>query len=148
MITGKFVLLIFASITGFLGIILLVVIAIMKKVEKQKQIKCQQKVEATIVDVVRDSTLNYEAGDLIIWYPIYEYQFQGETLREQSSLGNKKENYQIGTKVELYIDPSNPTNIYTKDKEALSKITTIFIIASSILLILSTIFFLCFSKFK
>lgn len=90
MITGKFVLLIFASITGFLGIILLVVIAIMKKVEKQKQIKCQQKVEATIVDVVRDSTLNYEAGDLIIWYPIYEYQFQGETLREQSSLGNKK----------------------------------------------------------
>lgn len=148
MITGKFVLLIFASITGFLGIILLVVIVIMKKVEKQKQIKCQQKVEATIVDVVRDSTLNYEAGDLIIWYPIYEYQFQGETLREQSSLGNKKENYQIGTKVELYIDPSNPTNIYTKDKEALSKITTIFIIASSILLILSTIFFLCFSKFK
>ncbi len=139
--TGKLVVLILSSGTAFLGIIFLIVIIIAKKVEKQKQEKCTQKVEATIVDVIEERSIN--SDDIMTYpFPVYEYQYHNETFRTTASIGSVQKKYEIGKKEEIYIDPSNPKNIYLKDKETMTKIIKVFTYTTIALLVLSIVFFI------
>lgn len=70
------------------------------------------------------------------YYPIYEY--KGNIYRKSSNVGRYSNNFEIGKKVQIYIDPQNPEKIY-EDSNVPKLIVYIFGIIG-VVMVLSCVF--------
>lgn len=105
---GKFVSIIFL-IVGFSFILTSVIIMV---TDSNKKKSCTQKVYATITSLNRierkeiDRKIRY-----ISYYPVYQYEYMGETYERESNVGGKEESFTIGATRSIFINPKDPTEI-------------------------------------
>lgn len=96
-----------------LGIVFLIVSLVVNISFQKKKEKCTQGVEATIVDMNKmERTETGNDAPYISYFPVYEYEYEGKIYRKGSNVGNNKNSFEIGKKVQIYIDPENPEVIY------------------------------------
>ena len=112
--TGSIIMLVFAGVLGFLGVVFIVVGIAIAKNWKNKVNNCTQKVTGKVVDIVShtSSSGGMDATYTTSWYPIIEYEADGETLTEQSPYGSYESKYVKGRKVEVCYNPENHKDFY------------------------------------
>ncbi|MBE5944264.1 MAG: DUF3592 domain-containing protein [Lachnospiraceae bacterium] len=95
-------------ITGFFAVagIILTIVAVIKKFGMKE--RCTQIVTATCVDI--DSHINYDddGPDTRVYCPIYEFYYNGQTHRVSNNVYSNFSIPQIGTNVQLFINPYEP----------------------------------------
>lgn len=111
---------------GFLalGIVFCIVSAIVTVSFQKKKDYCTQIVEARIVTV--NQIERSEAGNdppYRSYFPVYEYKYMGKTYQKASNVGNRKQAFEIGKTVQIYINPDNPEMIY--EDSAVPKLVSI-----------------------
>ena len=81
--------------------------------ERKRIQNCTSMVTAEVVDLVRVESTDFDMySPTVSWYPVYEYWTGQRTVRIQSLAGGKENKYKTGQKIELYINPDNPEEIY------------------------------------
>lgn len=128
-----FLTLLFSTLVLSAPFLILVPIIGNKRLEKM----CGAEVLATIVDhhvtFKRD-----ELGEEKIYFPVYEFYFEGNKYSVTNSIYSDTSPKEVGTKVKLRINPNNPEEFMKKPKLKLSFIITgiIFLIAAIPLLVM------------
>ena len=79
---------------------------------KRKKKKCTQLVPAVIVDIERVSYTSTDGIGMTSWFPIYEYWYQGNRIQKRALTGTSNQDFYIGQKVKLYLNPFNPNEFY------------------------------------
>ena len=133
---------IFSCLSLFLGIGMIIG-AVLTKISFQKREKeCTQIVDATIVDLNRVERSD-DGPMFVSYFPIYEYQYKGKVYRSGSNVGNLKSKFEIGRKVQIYINPQKPEKIYENSNvpKLIVRIFSIIGLAALILALLVYIFF-------
>lgn len=83
----------------------------LKKKLRRKKEDCSIAAKGTIVKVIKKYVRNSDPRRKHIYYPVYEYMVNGEQITVKSEYGTYTA-CQVGTQVELYYNPHNPTEIY------------------------------------
>lgn len=89
----------------------------LKKKLRQRKEDCSIAVKGAIVNVIKKYVRNSDPRRCHIYYPVYEYMANGEQTTVKSEYGSYTA-YQVGTQVDLYYNPRNPTEIYVPDGNA------------------------------
>ena len=104
-IGGTIFLLVFCLIWIGAGIGLTVYMNHQKKV-------CTEKVVAEVVDNASVKTHSKKHRTSTSYAPVFEYEYNGGHYKVRSKTATKPARYSVGEKVEIKIDPSDPTRIY------------------------------------
>lgn len=87
--------------------------------EKKRRKKCTESVMAEVVDhtyvkIYDNETKSYDTKTA----PLYEYSYKGELCRQTGSTYKSwLKKMQIGSKVELFVDPENPKSFFCTAEE-------------------------------
>ena len=109
---------------------------------------CTETISATIIDIQETRTKDYEGYYRTTYYNVYQYKY-GQITYNKKSNTNKHDNYNIGDKVTIKVDPNNPSEFIDANTTSTLNILFIaFIIASSIMFIVSIILFIIYIKNK
>ena len=133
---------IFSCIFLFLGIGMIIG-AVLTKISFQKRgQECTQIVDATIVDLNKMERSD-DGSTFVSYFPIYEYQYNGKVYRSGSNVGNLKSKFEIGRKVQIYINPQKPEKIYENSNvpKLIVRIFPIISLAALIIALFVYIFF-------
>lgn len=84
---------------------------------KRKKKKCTQLVPAVIVDIERVSYTSTDGIGMTSWFPIYEYWYQGNRIQKRALTGTSNQDFYIGQKVKLYLNPFNPNEFYCPEEK-------------------------------
>lgn len=91
----------------------------LKKKLRQRKEYCSIATEGTIVEVIGKYMHTNNYSNRHMYFPVYEYMANGEKVTTKSEYGkNSRSACQVGTKVELYYNPHNPTEIYVPADKA------------------------------
>lgn len=94
-----------------------------------RKAQCSERVSAVVVDNVQRETKtpkrhsktarrHAQTTPTITYAPIYEYEYNGQTYRVESSTSSNPPRHHKGEHIELMIDPDNPTRLYDKSGAA------------------------------
>lgn len=116
------------TIFGYIISIVFIGIGIMgirKKLELKRSRKNMYAVSGTQADYYCDKRKQF--GEADIYYPIYEFTWNGELRRYQSRLGSSNKKYRtIGRKVQMLIEPETEKIICKEDEQSIGSIYFIF----------------------
>ena len=94
---------------------------VMIKSYKHKQEVCTVKVEAVVIEnkkvTHRSKTKNGHRRTTTTYAPVYSYTYNGTDYTQKSSVSANPPVFNVGDRVELYLNPSNPQEIFVpRDK--------------------------------
>lgn len=100
-------------VLGSLSIVFLILSISMLTMEKRRKKVCTQLVEAEITEIIKVESTDFDTiSPTVSWYSIYKYWTGLEWRYRRSDVGGKEKKYQIGQKIELYINPNKTEEIY------------------------------------
>ncbi|MCL2843601.1 MAG: DUF3592 domain-containing protein [Oscillospiraceae bacterium] len=70
------------------------------------------------------------------YYAVFEYTVGGISYEHQNVVGNNKPKYEIGEKVEIYYDPSNPAEVTLEGSQKATKVLMLSFGAGGVLFLL------------
>lgn len=101
------------AILGFIGFVFLFISIGMKISENKRKQNCTQAVTAEVIDIRRIESTDFDTySPTVSWYPVYQYRTGQRDVCVRSVVGGKENQYKIGQKIELYINPENPEENY------------------------------------
>lgn len=106
---------------------------------KRKKKKCTQLVPAVIVDIERVSYTSTDGIGMTSWFPIYEYWYQGNRIQKRALTGTSNQDFYIGQKVKLYLNPFNPNEFYCPEEKR-GFLIGVFYAVGSLVFLLAIIF--------
>lgn len=107
----------FPGVFLFLGVVFLLLGIGMKISWNRKERVCTQPCNATIVDVQREVSRSADDSYMESWYPVYEYYANGTTIQRRSSVGRRKNDFIIGSRVTLYLNPEKPREYFCPEEK-------------------------------
>lgn len=88
-----------------------------------------------------------DSGRSITYSPIYVYEYKGKTYHAGSSFSMAPAAYKIGDKVEIVINPDDPTQIYDPEMaEKMSKAPILFIVIGVAVIVVELIAIIAISR--
>lgn len=99
-----------------MGLILLLAAGLIGLSHRRNLARCTQRTVAVVEQVRRE--VSHSVGSRkrsVFWYPVFSYQANGERLVRKSNFGRGKPLFQVGQRVTLWFDPSDPYRIYVPD---------------------------------
>ena len=143
---GKKAVKVSAFLLLFMAIIFGTVSIFMKLKSNDLTKSCTETISATIIDIQETRTKDYEGYYITTYYNVYQYKY-GQLTYTKKSNTNKHDNYNIGNKVTINVDPNNPSEFIDANTTSTLNILFIaFLIASSIMFIVSIILFIIYIK--
>jgi len=118
---------------GGIGIIFLVVGIGLIVSRNHKRGICTQPISAKIVDMQESHRWDSDGYVSVMWFPVYEYYFNGEKIVKCSNVGGSKQSIHMGKTVEIFINPNNPDEFYC-EKDALKFVASVFIGVGAVLI--------------
>lgn len=103
-----------AVIFYFVAVIIFAIMIIVVENMKKDYEKCTQEVEAV---VVRNDLVKKRSGKGTLYYPVYEYEYNGKKYLQQGPVGNKSIRHDVGDKVTIHIDPDRPSRFYDEKED-------------------------------
>lgn len=97
---------------GFIGLVFLCIAFGLIITGKKKRTVCTQMVPAVIVDVERMDSTSTDGTSMVSWFPVYEYWYGGNRIRKRARIGSARQDFYVGQRVELYLNPQNPNEFY------------------------------------
>lgn len=85
--------------------------------KKKARGSCIRKVKAHIADVECSEAGIIHGEGLVSRYPVYEYSVNGRRFRKRSAVGSTYENFRIGKKKVLYINPENMNEFHVPENQ-------------------------------
>ncbi len=125
--------LMFSGMPALIGTTLIIVgVSLIIKKHKRRK-RCTLPIIATVVNLANCQSIddNNNPSDAII--PIFEYSVQNITYRRQPVYGGTGAGYGIGQKIDLLVDPNEPSEYYYA-KEKTGIFSAFFIIVGAIFL--------------
>lgn len=86
---------------------------------QKRQKNCVSSAVATIVEI--QQVTSSATGDGIpttSWYPVYEYDVGGQTIRKRSSYGFARDKYSVGQRVEIKYNPYDYNEFYNPSDQS------------------------------
>lgn len=102
---------------GIIGVIFIGIAIGVSASGRKKRRVCTQLVRGHIVDVERSDNISMDGLRTVSWYPVYEYEANGHTIRKRSHMGSAHQDFYVGQKVNLYINPENCNEFYCPDEK-------------------------------
>ncbi len=94
--------------------------------------KCTEPVTATVVEInekrerrMSDEDLNPEY--IKYYYPVFEYSYNGKDYKIESKDGEKPSSYEVNEKVDLLVNPNNPSEFIVKGSKGYLFLTVLFL---------------------
>ncbi len=91
---------------------------------------CTVEAIAKVVEI--RTTTSAEDGDS--YYPVLEYNANGQIMREESSIGSSNQKYQINDNVDILYNPENPKEFLIKGEFDIRILGIIFVVMGIIAL--------------
>lgn len=124
-------------VLAFIGPILLCIGLALLTSEISKRRKCSKSTEATIVDIFTRTEAVFRGSYVTYYYPVYEYEVDGQTYRSSSLQCSKLENwFQVGNTSTIYYNPYNPNEIVSRRYWGDFIASLVFVVAGIIILII------------
>lgn len=136
--TQSFIVKVVCVILIFVGIIFVAVGVGVSISEKKKKSSCTYLVMAEIIDMRKSVTSWQDHSKTVSWYPVYQYYIYDEVLTVNSNIGHYKPVYEVGDRVEIYVDPRHPDIIYDPTRTGIM-VGKIFIVVGALLGICSVV---------
>lgn len=135
------------------SVIFIAVGSIVMMYPKIKSHKCTETVTAEVVDNLSDishhsSGRKHYSNSSVVYRPVFAFTYEGKDYHIESHTASNPPAFDVGERVELKIDPDDPTNFYAPSDKTTSIIGIIFIAMGSIFLIMGIIFVIVFSRAK
>lgn len=110
----QLILIFLAVVLLLLGIIFTGVSIGVQRTSDRKHSDCTVHAYAKVVDIQKKRVGGKRIGDMPVtsWFPVYEYQVNGEDYRKISTVGTSKPEVEIGQRVDLYYNPARPQDFY------------------------------------
>lgn len=121
---------------AFIGIVFLGIAVGLIYTGKRNRTRCTQLVSATVVDMERMNSTSTDGSSMVSWFPVYEYWYRGTQITKRSKVGSADQNFYVGQKVELYVNPQNPNEFYCP-LEKRKVLEAIFLGVGCVLLVIS-----------
>ena len=88
---------------------------------RRKQKRCSAETEGIVAGYDTRISTDSETGDSEVYAPVFEYWYDGHLCRSTSRYYSGKQNYDIGQKVTLYINPDKPEEFldYARERKML-----------------------------
>ena len=88
---------------------------------RRKQKRCSVETEGVVAGYDSHISTDIDTGSTEVYAPIFEYWYDGRLCRSTSQYYNGKQNYDIGQKVTLYINPEKPEEFldYARERKML-----------------------------
>ncbi len=109
---GAWIFLILKYGFGGIGIIFICVAIGLIISNKRKRGVCTQPVPAVVVNIERMDSTSTDGIRMVSWFPIFEYWYGGISIQKRSSMGSAHQDFYIGQRVQLYLNPQNPNEFY------------------------------------
>lgn len=110
--------------------------ALEKEVEQESQ-GCDTDVTAVIAEI---STRDMGEGYKPVYAPVYSFEYEGHEYNVQGKIWEDDRHYEVGQKVTIKIDSSDPTHIYDPEYNSESMITSVLLDAGIMLLVPGLVF--------
>ncbi|WP_028505856.1 DUF3592 domain-containing protein [Ruminococcus sp. FC2018] len=105
--------------------------------------RCTEEVRAVVVDNIKGSK---DDNGRYSYYPVFQYEYDGQSYKKKNSIGNRPAKYQIGDVVQLHINPADPGEFYDEKQDGIVMLAVGLI--SGIFFIVSLIFTIAAIKIK
>ena len=109
--------------------------ALEKEVEQESQ-GCDTDVTAVISEISTREGEEYKS----VYAPVYSFEYKGNEYNVQGKVWDTDRHYEVGQKVPIKIDSSDPTHIYDPEYNSESMITSVFLEAGIMFLVPGLVF--------
>ena len=109
--------------------------ALEKEVEQESQ-GCDTDVTAVIAEISTREGEEYKS----VYAPVYSFEYKGNEYNVQGKVWDTDRHYEVGQKVPIKIDSSDPTHIYDPEYNSESMITSVFLEAGIMFLVPGLVF--------
>ena len=98
---------------------------------EQKHLKevCITEVQSTVIENKKRTVKKKKHKTSIKYTPVFEYDYNGKTYTFKSDLSTNPPRYSVGEKVQIMINPDNPSEVYVPSDSTTKKIIYIVCIA-------------------
>lgn len=127
----------FIAVSALFGIGFTAISVTIKISMSKKRKRCTMSVMATITDIIREQSTNSD-DSFVSFHPVYEYTVQNVTYRRKSSFGGSGRGFGIGQRVEILVNPDNPSEYYNA-KEKFNLVYTAFLIMGIVFLVVAAV---------
>lgn len=125
---------IFGGVWCGVGLIFLLIGFFMYRARKSKEKKCVAVTSGTVTDIEFRYSIDNQEGDRPSYYPVFEYDAEGQHYRIVSNVGTSKQKFYVGQSVTICYDPKKPKSYYVKDYKISKTIGYIFLAIGGICL--------------
>lgn len=109
--------------------------ALEKEVEQESQ-GCDTDVTAVIAEISTREGEEYKP----VYAPVYSFEYEGHEYNVQGKIWDTDRHYEVGQKVPIKIDSSDPTHIYDPEYNSESMITSVLLEAGIMFLVPGLVF--------
>ncbi len=88
---------------------------IVRKFVGNSRSKCTVLVTATVIEIEEKRAAGSRAGQTMVYRPVFSFEWKGFTRTVESRMWASFTKFEVGDKVELYIDPEDSSNFRYKD---------------------------------
>lgn len=89
---------------------------------------CTESTQAVVVENVRiaGSAKGAKSSRTATYAPVFEYTYNGETYKKQSSSASYPPAFQEGTELKIYVNPEKPEQFYVPDDNTIKFLCIVF----------------------
>lgn len=128
----KLVLTLVGSIFALIGAIFLCVGIIVQSNVKKLEQRCTARTEGVVVEMIAKEKYDEDTRSTsYMWYPVFEYTVEGETLTQYSHYGTNPPMFYEGEIIEMYYNPDK-INEYFVPGQNVQMVFSIFIIIGGV----------------